>query len=129
MKIQIERIYVEALVAEFPEFYILAEQLKFGNKAEIPVHHFSELHLGFLHNLYQQAGSAMQGKAAQIATLRHALMDGGKRFKEGDLELLVPAIAEFLISDAVRGWLFKINAAGRPLAYFCLLYTSDAADE
>jgi hypothetical protein len=44
-------------------------------------------------------------------------MDGGKQFKEGDLELLVPAIAEFLVNDGLRGWLFKINAAGRPLAY------------
>jgi hypothetical protein len=117
MKIQIERAYVEALVAEFPELQILAEQLKFGNKAEIPLEHFSGLHLGFLRDLYEQAGAGMQGKAAQIGTLQHALMDGGKRFNEGDLELLVPAIAEFLVKDGLRGWLFKINAAGRPLAY------------
>jgi hypothetical protein len=117
MKLQIERSYVEAIVAEFPDLQILAEQLKFGNKAEIPLHHLSELQLDFLRNLYEQAGFAMQGKAAQIATLQQALMDGGERFKEGDLELLVPAIAAFLIKDTVRGWLFKINAAGRPLAY------------
>ena len=117
MKLQIERSYVEAMMAEFPDLQILAEQLKFGNKAEIPLHQLSELQLDFLRNLYEQAGFAMQGKAAQIATLQQALMDGGERFKEGDLELLVPAIAEFLIKDTVRGWLFKINAAGRPLAY------------
>ena len=56
MKIQIERTYVEAMIAQFPELQILAEQLKFGNKAEVPLHHFSGLHLGFLHHLYQQAG-------------------------------------------------------------------------
>ncbi len=117
MKLQIERVYVEAMVTEFPELHILTEQLKFGNKAEIPLHHLSERQLDFLRHLYEQAGSAMQGKAAQISTLQHALIDGGERFKEGDLELLVPAIAEFLINNAINGWLFRINAAGRPLAY------------
>ncbi len=117
MKLQIERAYVEAMVAQFPELQMLAEQLKFGNKADIPFHHLSGLQLDFLRGLYEKAGAAMQGKAAQLSTLQHALMDGGEHFKEGDLELLVPAIAEFLINTAVRGWLFKINAAGRPLAY------------
>jgi hypothetical protein len=117
MKLQIERAYVEAMVAQFPDLQILAEQLKFGNKAEIPLHNLSERQLDFLRGLYEQAGFAMQGKAAQIATLQHALIDGGERFQENDLERLVPAIAEFLINKSVRGWLFKINAAGRPLAY------------
>ncbi|MDP3008519.1 MAG: AAA family ATPase [Methylococcales bacterium] len=117
MKLQIERAYVEAMVAQFPELQMLAEQLKFGNKADIPFHHLSGTQLDFLRGLYEKAGFAMQGKAAQLSTLQHALMDGGKQFKEGDLELLVPAIAEFLVNDGLRGWLFKINAAGRPLAH------------
>ena len=117
MKLQIERSYAEAMVAQFPDLHLLAEQLKFGNKAEISFDLLSGAQLDFLHQLYQQAGSAMQGKAAQLSTLKHALLVGGKRFAEGELEQLMPAIAEFLITDAIRGWLFRINAAGRPLAY------------
>lgn len=117
MKLQIERGYAEAMIAQFPDLFVLAEQLKFGNKAEIPFTQLSNEQLNFLLLLYQQAGIAMQGKAAQLSTLKNALQVGGKRFAEGELEQLVPAIAQFLISDAIRGWLFRLNAAGRPLAY------------
>lgn len=117
MKLQIERTYVEAMLTEFPELDFLSEQLKFGNKAEVSFNLLSEQQLDYLRGLYEQAGSAMQGKTAQLFTLQKALMGGGERYKEGDLELLVPAIAEFLINNAQRGWLFKINATGRPLAY------------
>jgi len=117
MKLQIERSYVEAMVARFPELQSLSEQLKFGNKADIPFHHLSTLQLDFLRSLYEQAGASMQGKAAQLFTLQQALTEGGKRFAEGELELLVPAIAQFLINKVLRGWLFKINVLGRPLAY------------
>jgi hypothetical protein len=95
MKLQIERSYAEAMVAQFPELLLLTEQLKFGNKADIPFDQLSAQQLDFLQQCYVQAGSAMQGKAAQLATLQQALMAGGKRFAEGELEQLVPAIAEF----------------------------------
>jgi len=117
MKLQIERTYVEAMVTQFPELHALTEQLKFGNKAEIPFHHFSADHLDHLHTLYSAAGATMQGQAAQIATLQAALRDSGQRFAEGELEQLVPAIAAFLIQDALRGWVFKANVAGKPLPY------------
>lgn len=48
MKLQIGRAYVEAMVAQFPELQMLAEQLKFGNKADIPFHHLSGTQLDFL---------------------------------------------------------------------------------
>lgn len=117
MKLQIERRYAEALITEFSDMQFLAEQLKFGNKAIVSFYQLSSQQLNFLRQLYEQAGSAMQGKAAQISTLQQALTNGNERFNEGDLERLVPAIADFLITDAIHGWLFKVNSAGRPLAY------------
>ncbi len=117
MKLQIERSYVEALVDKYPELHALSEQLKFGNKADIPFYHLSEEHLNHLHGLYLNGGARMRGQAAQIATLQKALSKSNRRFEEGELEELVPAIAEFMIQDAIRGWLFKANAAGKPLAY------------
>ncbi len=117
MKIHIERYYVEALTREFPELMALHEHLKFGNKAEVPLTYFAPEHLGVLHQLYASAGEKMQTWAAQIATLHEAVKNGGERFEEGDLERLVPKIADFLVKDAIRGWLFKFNAAGRPLPY------------
>lgn len=117
MKLQIERPYVEAMVSEFPDLGLLSEQLKFGNKAEVPFHHLSTHQLGFLRHLYEAAGPGMAGRAAQIATLQRAVNGEGERFEPGDLEKLVPAVVEFLLKDAIRGWLFMANAAGKPIAY------------
>lgn len=117
MKLQIERSHVEAMVAKFPELCALTEQLKFGNRADVPFHHLSTQHLGYLESLYAAVGERMQGQVAQLATLRQALSYEGTRFEEGQLEQLLPAIAEFLTHNAIKGWLFKANNAGKPLAY------------
>lgn len=131
MKLQIERSYVEAMVEKYPELCALTEQLKFGNKADVPFHHFSAEHLGYLESLYAATGKRMQGQIAQIATLRKALMHEGKRFADGELEQLLPAIAEFLVKDAIRGWLFKANNAGKPLAFLVVRidFTPPAEEE
>lgn len=117
MKLQIERSYVESLVTEYPELIALKEQLKFGNKAEISFQELSAAQLGLLRQLYEAAGAQMQGRAAQLATLQRAVQDHGKRYQAGELERLVPDFTEFLIKDGIRGWLFKANTAGKPLAY------------
>ncbi len=117
MKLQIERCNVEAMIAEFPDLSGLKEQLRFGNKAEIPFEQLSSIQLGFLRNLYEQAGPNMAGRAAQIAALQRAVNDPGGRYDEGGLEALVPDIAEFLLRNAIRGWLFKAHANGKPMAY------------
>ena len=117
MKLQIERSYVEAMVSKFPDLSALKEQLKFGNKAEIPFNQLSNNQLGFLRNLYESAGPQMLGRAAQIATLQQAVNDGGERYKLGDLEKMLPAVAEYFIKGGIRGWLFQANSAGKPLAF------------
>jgi len=117
MKLQIERAHAEAMVEQFPQLSALTEQLKFGNRAELPFHHFTIEQLEYLRSLYEEAGGVLQGKAAQLATLEMALADAGERFAEGELERALPAIAEYLIRGAIRGWLFRANAAGKPLAY------------
>ena len=117
MKLLIDRPYVEALVSEFPELSALQNQLKFGNKAEAVFEQLSDAQLDFLHRLYVAAGPSMEVRAAQLATLQRALQAPGERYGERDLERLVPAIAEFLIRGGIRGWLFKLNVAGKPLAY------------
>jgi len=117
MKLHIERTYVEEMASAFPELLVLKEQLKLGNKAVLPFHHLTVQQLGYLRGLYEVAGPGRTGQAAQLATLEQALMHPGERFGEGDLERLVPAIAEFLLQGAIRGWLFRANADGKPLAY------------
>lgn len=117
MKLQIDRAHAEAMVEQFPQLSTLIEQLKFGNRAELPFHHFNAEQIGYLRSLYEEAGGALQGQAAQLATLEMALADSGERFGEGELEKALPAIAEYLIDDAIRGWLFRANAAGKPLAF------------
>ena len=64
-----------------------------------------------------QAGPALRGKVAQISTLQNAICANDPKFTRGDLERLVPEMTRYLTEQAERGWLFKINAAGKPLAY------------
>lgn len=117
MKLQIERQYVNALVDAFPDLVSLQDQLKFGNRAEISFLNLSVEQMGFLQNLYDEAGPAFKSKAAQVATLREAMNDSDERFTKGQLENLVPVITEFLINNAIKGWLFKANTAAKPLPF------------
>lgn len=117
MKLQIEKNDVEALIEAFPELDFLLEHLKLGNRAEVPFYQLSHRQLGFLRQRYANRGPTMAGRIAQLITLEAALADAGERYQEGDLERLVPAIVRFLINDGLRGWLFRANAAGKPLAY------------
>jgi len=117
MKLQIERQYVEALVDEFPALSALKDQLRFGNKAEIAFRKLSPTELCFLKDLYEKAGPGMQGHAAQISTLQKAMNEDTFRFSEDDLEQLLPACARYFINNAIRGWLFQANVAGKPMAY------------
>ncbi|MDI1278171.1 ATP-binding protein [Methylobacter sp.] len=117
MKLQIERKYVEAMVNEFPGLAALNDQLRFGNKAEVSFKQLSNTELSFLQSLYKNAGTEMQGHVALLSTLQKAMNDDTVKFEEHDLEMLLPAIARYLINDAIRGWLFQTNVAGKPMAY------------
>lgn len=117
MKLQIEQPFVEAMADEFPALAELKEQLRFGNRIEIPVSRLAKPELDFLVGLYRLAGPEMHGRAAQLLTLQRAMSDDGERFAADDLEMVVPALARYLVADALRGWLFNVNAAARPLAY------------
>lgn len=117
MKLVIERSYVERLIEAFPDLAFLQQQLKFGNRAEVAFERLNREQVKALHQLYLDAGPSMEMRAAQLATIQQALDDTSERFGDQDLERLVPAIASFLIRDVIRGWLFKLNIAGKPIAY------------
>jgi len=117
MKLQIERPYVDSMLQQFPGLTMLQEQLRFGNRAEVSFNQLSQHELVYLHELYKQAGPKMHGRAAQLATLQQALNDDGERFTADDLEKLMSAIAEYLVTDGIRGWLFRANATAKPIAY------------
>ncbi|TVZ38807.1 ATPase family protein associated with various cellular activities (AAA) [Alteromonadaceae bacterium 2753L.S.0a.02] len=117
MKLQIEKPYVEAMVSRFSELEFLSEQLKFGSRAEVAFQRFSADHMNYLKDLYAAAGPTMEGRVAHIATLQSAISANDEKFDKGDLEKLVPAVTRFLTEKAIRGWMFKINSAGKPLAY------------
>ena len=131
MKLQIEQPYVEAMVEAFPGLASLKEQLGFGNKVEVLFSQLSDVELSFLGNLYRAAGPEMQARAAQLTTLQQAMNDDGIRFKAEDLEMTVPAIVDYLMANAIRGWLFTANVASKPLPYVLtrLDYTPASNDE
>jgi hypothetical protein len=117
MNLQIERSYVKLMVDQFPDLDLLSDQLKFGNRAEVPFDRLSSQQLSFLRNLYEAAGPGMAGQVAQLANLELAVNDPGPRYGEDELERLVPDIVEFLLKGAIRGWLFRADSAGRPAPY------------
>lgn len=117
MKLLIEKPHVEAMVREFKELEFLNAQLKFGNRAEVSFRQFKPDHMQYLKSLYETGGPLLRGKAAHITTLQDALSANDERFEKGDIEKTVPAITKYLTENAIRGWLFKANAAGKPLAY------------
>ena len=65
MKLQIDRSHVEAMIVEFPELASLKDQLRFGNKVEVPFTHLAEAEVAFLRNLYQAGGPELRARAAR----------------------------------------------------------------
>ncbi len=131
MKLQIERPYFEAMATSFPALASLREQLRFGDRVEVGFGQLSDAELEFLQQLYNRAGPDMQARSAQILTLQRAFRNEGIRFTAADLESLLPAIARYLVADAIRGWMFTATAASRPLPYVVtrLDYTPPSNDE
>ncbi|OYY73419.1 MAG: AAA family ATPase [Gammaproteobacteria bacterium 28-57-27] len=131
MKLRIERTHIEALMAAFPRLESLREQLRFGHAVEVAFNALGDDELDFLHDLYAAGEPSLQARAAQIATLRNALRHEGVRFEAEDLEMLVPVIARYLVSECSRGWLFAANVTGKLLAYVVtrIDYTPPADEE
>jgi len=117
MKLQIERAQIEAMLQAFPRLSHVEEQLRFGNKVEIGFGQLTEAELDMLQGIYAAGGAELRARGAQIATLRQALAEGGKRFEPEELEMAVPAIARYLADGATRGWVFSASITGKPLAY------------
>jgi len=117
MKVQVERRFIEALVEAFPDLGHLLEQLRFGDTVEVGFRQLSDAQFAALETLYRQAGPEMQARAAHMATLRHALNDDGVRFGPDNLEDLLPAMVRYLLTDAIRGWVFTASVSSKPLPY------------
>lgn len=117
MKLQIDRRHIEPMMQSFPRLEFVREQLRFGNRVEVSFNQLEDGELDLLQSLYAAGDSELRARAAQIATLRQALHEGGKRFEAEELEMAVPAIARYLAENASRGWLFSAGITGKPLAY------------
>ncbi|MFH1661365.1 MAG: ATP-binding protein [Pseudomonadota bacterium] len=117
MKLQIDRRHIEPMMQSFPRLEFVREQLRFGNRVEVSFNQLEDGELDLLQSLYAAGDSELRARAAQIATLRQALHEGGRRFEAEELEMAVPAIARYLAEKASRGWLFSAGITGKPLAY------------
>lgn len=131
MKLQIDRSHAEAMLQAFPRLEFLREQLRFGNRVEIPFAALQAGEMDLLQQRYEKGNGEERARAAQIATLRQALATPGHRFQAEELEMAVPAIARYLAEDATRGWLFSAAITGKPLAWVVarLDYTPPSEEE
>ncbi|MEN3111902.1 ATP-binding protein [Uliginosibacterium paludis] len=118
MKLTLDRPHAESLVKSFPELHLLAEQLRFSERAEIPLSMVPAAALDHLAGLYEAGGEALREQALRLSTLRETFSsDSGPRFAEGELEAAVPAIARYIAKGAIRGWLFGIQMSRHALPY------------
>ena len=117
MKLQIERVHIEAMLQVFPRLDFVREQLRFGNKVEISFAQLNDEELNFLRGLYVDGSPELRARGVQIGTLQQALREGGRRFEAEELEMAVPAIARYLAEGSSRGWVFSASITGKPLAY------------
>ena len=131
MKFVIDKDFVDALVGEFEELTFLAEQLRFGNRAEVMFQQLARQHVEHLHRLYLAAGEPMKSRAALVATLLEAMEHAAEPYEEGQLESLVPDLLQYLSENVTRGWLFRVNEAGKPLPFVVtrLDYTPPGEEE
>lgn len=131
MKLQIDRRHIEPMMQAFPRLAYLREQLRFGNRVEIPFNQLEAPELDMLQASYEAGDHALRARGAQIATLRTALAAGGHRFEAEELEMAVPAIARYLADGAARGWVFSAAITGKPLAWVVsrLDYTPPSEEE
>ncbi|MCK9605609.1 MAG: ATP-binding protein [Methylomonas sp.] len=131
MKLQIEKRYLEPLLSEHPRLHTLSDQLRLGNKAQVSYDQLSELELASLAGIYAQAGEALQQQAALLNALQQAMAAHSQRYNAEQLEMLLPAIARYLLEGAIRGWLFHVEPSGRTLAYLItrLDYTPPGEEE
>jgi hypothetical protein len=118
MKLILDRPDVLALTRQFPDLDGLSEQLRFGHRIELRSRTLPVDALEFLAKLYEDAGEALTGRAAQLRGLVAALRHDSPRFKpEDSLENVLPALVRYLMQDAERGWLFAASMDGKPLAW------------
>lgn len=131
MKFVIDKQFVTALVSEFEELAFLSEQLRFGNRAEVLFEQLAQRHVEHLHQLYLEAGESMQSRAALVATLLDAMRYKTASYESGQLEHMVPDLMAYLCDGALRGWLFRVNEAGKPLPFVLtrLDYTPPGEEE
>ncbi len=131
MKLQIDRRHIEPMMQAFPRLEEFRDQLRFGNRVEVPFNRLEAAELDLLQSLYSEGERELRAQAAQIATLRQALASGGKRYEPEELEMAVPAIARYLAEDAERGWVFSAAITGKPLAWVVsrLDYTPPSEEE
>lgn len=131
MKLQIDRRHIEPMMQAFPRLEEFRDQLRFGNRVEVPFNRFEPAELDMLQALYGEGDRELRAQAAQIATLRTALASGGHRFEAEELEMAVPAMARYLAEDAERGWVFSAAITGKPLAWVVsrLDYTPPSEEE
>lgn len=108
IKLQIEQIYVHALIERFPELAFLTEQLRFGQYAFLNFDQLSLDIINFLSSLYHNA---------QLSALQQILQDSSHRYQEEELERLLPDLAEYILHNGIKGWLFKFNNDLKPIAY------------
>ena len=117
MKFVLDKSFVDGLITEFTELSFLADQLRFGQRAEVLYEQLAREHIAHLYQLYVSAGQQHSSQAALVSTLLQASDHQGRTFSDGELEFLLPEIVAYLAEGTEKGWLFKMNSEGKALPW------------
>lgn len=104
-------------MVHFPDLDSPRAQMRFGDRAEVPVTQLTKGQCDFLATLYRRAGPKHEVRATQLATLCGTLGDSTKRYEAQELEEFLADLLRYLLADGLRGWLFSADISRRPLPY------------
>lgn len=112
MNLKIERSIAQDLFINYPDLRRWESQLKLSSRVEIPFTAFEIDHLNTLIDLYQDTNP---GKSALLVSLRQSRFSPHTHFE--NLEELLPAFIDYLLTDSYHGWLFRLDGGGSLLPH------------
>lgn len=129
MKLQIERAVAEAMCERFPAWQGYGEQLKIGNRIEVPVEALDAERLDALVALYR-AWPDSTARVAMLQALAPLFDADAPGFAETDIERMIPALVAHLARGR-HGWLFQVDGSAtlKPYVVSRIDYTPAGTEE
>lgn len=130
MHLYLDKSQLDVFLQRNPRLNPLRDQLRLGSRAKIA---YDSLHAEELESLIELFGAETQRSmhSVLIKVWHELRSQKPPRYQADQLEQLLPEIALYLLTDAQRGWLFRVHNTGYVLPYLVtrLDYTPPGEEE